>query len=435
MTPDEAERWLDGISGLGWKLTLDRVVEALERLGEPQRAFSAVHVAGTNGKGSCCAFAEAMLLAAGLPTGRFTSPHVIRLQERVRIGGEDVDRESLARWLTAVRVAVRDDLPITYFEAMTAAGFLGFARSGVRWAAVEVGLGGRLDATKTCVPAVSVITTVGRDHTKVLGTTPSAIAGEKAGILRPGVPVVTGADGEALATIEQRAAEVGAPLRVLGRDVHLRRRDGAWDYEGPTWRLTGLTPSLEGPHQGHNAACALAAAELLAESGAPLTPEHAREGLARARIPGRFERVGRAEGGAELVVDCAHNVDGARALAATVREALDGRRLHLVYGALVDKDMEGALAVLAPLADRASGVTVEAGRRTRPAGEVAETLSRLLGREAPGLDDPVEAVRRALGEAGEGDVVLVAGSVYLAGTVLGAVEAGELPSLAAAMLG
>ena len=133
MTPDEALRWLDDISGLGWKLTLDRVEQALVRLGSPQRAFSAVHVAGTNGKGSCCAVVEATLLAAGLPTGRMTSPHVCRLEERVRIGGRDADPVALARWLTLVREAASDDLPITYFEAMTAAGYVGFAERGVPW--------------------------------------------------------------------------------------------------------------------------------------------------------------------------------------------------------------------------------------------------------------------------------------------------------------
>ena len=427
MTPEEAADWLDRISGLGWRLTLDRVEEALERLGRPQDSFSAVHVAGTNGKGSCCAFVEAALLAAGLPTGRFTSPHVCRVEERVRVGGRDLDPHDLALCLTRVREAAADDLPITYFEAMTAAGYLAFADGGVTLAAVEVGLGGRLDATRTCVPAVSVITSVGLDHTNVLGDTPALIAGEKAGILRPGVPAVTGATGEALAAIERRAAEVGAPLRVLGRDVRLSRgADGGWTYEGPSWTLRGWSTSLEGGHQAHNAACALAAVELLAGSGVPVTPAHARLGLARAAIRGRFERVPSPAEGPELIVDCAHNADGAAALAALVREALPGRRLHLVFGALADKALQAEVDTLAPLAARVTAVTVEAGRRTRSAAEVADALGRASAAPVDAIDDPVEAVRAALAAAAPADVVLVAGSVYLAGAVLAASDAGAL---------
>ncbi len=408
MTPEQAHAWLDSITGRGWKLELDRIGAALSRLGDPQDDWRAVHVAGTNGKGSTCAFVEGIVQAASVPTGRFTSPHVVAIEERIRIDGRDRHPTELAALLSEVRTACEAaDLGITYFEAMTAAAFLAFSRAGVRVAAVEVGLGGRLDATRTCRPAVSVITSIGLDHTRLLGDTHALIAAEKAGILRPDVPVVTATYGEALAVIEQRAEEVGAgPVHVLGRDF-------------PPASLPADC-RLPGPHQADNAACAIVACSLL---GVPITDQQLQDGLSRARIRGRLERVPLADSRGELWVDCAHNVEGAAALSAAMEGMRPGRSVHLVYGCLSDKRPAEVLAQLP--ADRLTAVTVQAGPRTRTASDLlAFAADRLAAANA--VDDPTSAVAAALRSCGRGDVVLVAGSVYLAGEVLGAADRGEI---------
>ncbi len=275
---------------------LGRVRTALERLGDPQKRFAAVQIAGTNGKGSTAAMTEAILRGAGLRTGLYTSPHLARFTERIRVAGREVDGERLAALDARV---VATGVPLTYFEIATVLGFLVFAEEAVDAAVLETGLGGRLDAVTAAEPLCTAITSIGIDHTAYLGTTLAQIAREKAGILKPNVPCLLGRlPEEAHREIARRAAEVGAPLRHLGAD-----------FSPPPGPL-----GLGGPHQRDNAAIATALARAVAARlGRPLDDATVAEALAGTSWPGRLERVG-----TDLLLDCAHNAEGARALAAAL---------------------------------------------------------------------------------------------------------------------
>jgi dihydrofolate synthase/folylpolyglutamate synthase len=362
---------------------------AMAALGHPEGAFPAIHVAGTNGKGSTAAMCEAALRAGGLRTGLYTSPHLSRFTERVRLDGAELDGGALAQLVEEVLAC---GVELTFFEVATCAAFLAFARRGVDVAVVECGLGGRLDATNVLVRSqVSIITTISLEHTDVLGATSAAIAREKAGILRPGVPAVIGrVDGEAAAAIAGVATDVGAPLAWLGRDF-------VPDLEAP---------GLLGAHQRDNAAVARAA---LLRLPSPLRPmdEAIARGLRDARWPGRLERLAD-----DLVVDGAHNPEGARALAAALPQLAAGRPVHLVLGVVEDKDARLLAGPLLPLCAHVF-VTSVPSPRALPA---AALLSALGGPRAglTAVADPLAALSAA---RQPGAVTVVAGSLFLVGAV------------------
>jgi dihydrofolate synthase/folylpolyglutamate synthase len=317
MSRSPYERILERLFALrrfGVRPGLGAIEAALERLGHPERAFPAVHVAGTNGKGSTAAICEAILRADGRRVGLYTSPHLSRFTERVRIDGAEISRAEITGFVDEAFAAGPE---LTFFEVVTAAAFLALARAKVEIAVVEVGLGGRLDATNALArPLVSIITNVALDHTEILGETTAAIAAEKAGILRVGVPGVIGlVDPDAAAVIAARGAKVDTPLSWLGRDFAL-----------------GAAPTLLGAHQARNAAIAEAALLRLPEALRPSGSAIAR-GLAEARWPGRLERLTD-----DLIVDGAHNPDGAAALAAALPVLAAGRPIHLVLGTVEEKD-------------------------------------------------------------------------------------------------
>jgi dihydrofolate synthase/folylpolyglutamate synthase len=376
---------------LGVELGLERMRVALARLGDPQRRFAAVQIAGTNGKGSTAAMAEAILRAAGLRTGLFTSPHLSRFTERIRIGEREADGDRLAA--LDARVAATG-VPLTYFEITTALAFLLMAEQGVELAVLETGLGGRLDAVTTCVPAATAITSIALDHTEYLGPSLADIAREKAGVVKPGVPLVVGPlPPEADLVIAGAAAAVGAPLLRWGRDF------------GPA----EAAPALPGPHQRANAAVAAAlVGQALARLGRALPAGAVAAGLSSVRWPGRLEAVA-----PDVLLDCAHNVEGAAALAAALPALAAGRRVVLVASMVRDKDAAGAIAALAPSL-AAFVATRSANARALPAGELAAlAASRLPVTRA--VDDPREALAEARRLAGAGGLVVVAGSIFLVG--------------------
>src|SRR3954471_8257116 len=319
---------LAGVRTLGVELGLDRMRLALARLGDPQTRFAAVQIAGTNGKGSTAAMTEAVLREAGVRTGLYTSPHLARFTERIRIDGREADGDRLAaldRRVAAIGV------PLTYFEIATALAFLAMAEAGVELAVLETGLGGRLDAVTTCVPCATAITSIGLDHTEYLGDTLAAIAREKAGILKPAVPCFVGRlPPEADDEIARAADAVGAPLFRFGRDF------------GPS----PFPAALPGGHQKENAALAVQLARAAGRHlGRPIADRAVERGLERVRWPGRCERVGD-----DLLFDCAHNVDGAGVLAATLPALASGRHVVLLAAIVGDKDADAMMAPLAPAA-------------------------------------------------------------------------------------
>ena len=393
----------------------------LEDLGNPERAFQSIHVAGTNGKGSTCAFLERILRALGWRTGLFTSPHLVDFRERIRIDGRMVAPREISDGLARI-TAVRAGTGRTFFEATFALGALAFAEAKVAVAVLETGLGGRLDSTNVVTPALSVITPIGLDHQDMLGDTLEAIAFEKAGILKPGIPaLVARQEPAALRVIEARAREVGAPLHHVD-DLARVEPFASLGADGTevTFAAEGLDVSrariaLLGRHQLDNAALALAAAGLF--DGA-LTPVAAADGLAQARWPGRLER---APGTPRLFWDGAHNPQGAAALREAWREALGDRPATLVLGLSADKDAPALLAALAGPWPRVVAVAAQSPRALPAAGVARAVRGAWPGVEVDETDSVAAGVARALSE-GEG-LVLACGSLFVVGEAMAAVHA------------
>lgn len=424
MAARSAAAILAELEPLGVRLGLDTFRRLLAALGSPERATPAALVAGTNGKGSVAALLDAIAGAAGVRAGLYTSPHLTSFGERIRVEGEPIADPVLASHLETTLAAARAAglAPPTVFEALTATAFLHFAAERVELAILEVGLGGRLDATNAAEPILSVVTRIGFDHRAELGETLTAIAGEKAGILRGGVPAVVAAQPyEADAALAAAVASVGARLHRVedessiesaewrGLDGHrLRLRTSNATYD--------LDLALAGEHQLENAATAVRAAELLAERFPAIDAAAIARGVAAARWPGRLEAFHVAVTGATVLLDAAHNPDGCAALARFLARL--GRPYDLLFGCLADKE---PAAMLPPLAASARRVVL-----TRPASPRAlapERLAPLAGPAPCEIDDvPRSALARAL--AGGGDLVVVAGSIYLIGELRQALLAG-----------
>jgi dihydrofolate synthase/folylpolyglutamate synthase len=375
---------------------LERMERALDALGHPERRQPVLHVGGTNGKGSTCAMAAAALGEAGLAVGLYTSPHLVRFNERIAVRGEPIADAALAAAVDDVRRACPwheaggEGDRLTYFEFATLAGLVHFARAGVDVAVVEVGLGGRFDATNAIRPAATAVARIGLDHTQLLGDTIEQIAFEKAGIFKAGIPAVVHAHQPpgALETLRAEALRRGAPFSVA---------PAAW--EGPV--------ALRGPHQRGNAALAAAAVRALRPAGLPVTEEAIARGIARARWPGRLEEVG------GVLLDGAHNPDGAAALAAALPALHPGAPVELVFGVLSDKDHAGMLRALAPVARRLHLVAPASPRARAPAALVADV--RAAGGNADVHPDLAAALACARAAAADGAVICVAGSLYLVG--------------------
>lgn len=398
-------------------LTLERVERLCAALGHPEQALPPViHVAGTNGKGSTQAMIRAGLEAAGARVHAYTSPHLVRFHERIRLAGALIPEPALAALLEECEAA-NGGAGITFFEITTVAAFLGFARSPADWTLLEVGLGGRLDATNVVQrPRLTVITPVSFDHEAYLGTTIAAIAGEKAGILKPGVPCVVGPQtDEGLAVIEARAARLGAPLIVHGQHWHAAEERGRMIFQDERGLLDLPRPNLPGPHQIANAGAAVAALRALGFG------EGACEAaVTRADWPARMQRLTRgplaaAAPGAELWLDGGHNPAAGEAIAATLA-GMPPRPTHLVCGMLNTKDVGGFLRPLAPHAARLHAVSIPEAQATLPA-ETTAAAARAAGLPAVTAASVAEAVAAIAAEAPAARIV-ICGSLYLAGSVL-----------------
>lgn len=379
------------------KLGLDRIRAILAALDNPQHAYRVVHVAGTNGKGSVCALIDAGLRSAGVRSGMFTSPHLIEPTERIQVDGMPVSREAFERAFNVVREAVP---PQTYFETVTAMAFWLFREMGVETAVVEVGLGGRLDATNIVEPALTVITSIDFDHEMYLGNTIEEIAAEKAGILKLGVPAVFARQRpEATQVLEARAAELG--IRVT-RAEEFEIRDLEVTALGS--RFSGITCPLAGEHQVDNA---ITAAQALRALGVPP------QGMQEARWPGRLEHVAP---NPDVILDGAHNPAGARALAAYLRRFYGGRRIWMIFGAMRDKAVSEVGRILFDVADEL--VFTAPGASVAPRAMPPQALLEMAGR---GHTEPTiqAALEHTLQRASADDVIVITGSLYLVGEARG----------------
>jgi len=415
--------WL-GHEGRSLKWDLNNVRAVLERLRHPERRFASVHIAGTNGKGSVAAMVESILRAAGHRTGLYTSPHLERINERIAVGGQPVDDAEFAAAFTAVTEAIEalladGALPNhpSFFETLTAMAFWHFAQAGVELAVLEVGMGGRLDATNVVTPEVAVITSIDFDHERYLGHSIEQIAGEKAGIIKPGVPVVNAAEHpRARPVVAARAAELGAPVVDVDTDYwaeDMKPSDfGCYEFVASAtdgFRLP-LVCSLRGVFQVRNAVTAVAAARELSRRGLPIPAEAVATGIAAANWPGRLELVKRQP---LVILDGAHNPAGARQVLQFWDEHLAGRRIHLIYGTVREKAVSEIAELLFPPA--ASVTLTEPATPRAASAESLLRLARSLNSNVRVERSPARALELVAEAAAREDVVFVAGSLFLVG--------------------
>ncbi len=407
-------------------LSLGRIEALLAKLGRPQdRLPPVIHVSGTNGKGSVLAFCRAAFEAAGISVHQYVSPHLVRFNERIVLNGRPVGDRTLVEILEAADRA-NDGAPITFFEITTAAAFKAFAETPADLLLLETGLGGRLDATNVVGrPAATGIVSIGLDHQGYLGDTVEAVAAEKAGILRAGVPAVIGdLPPAALGVVERAAAEAGAPLLECGEAwrfeaAAVESGESAWSYTGPGRACRLPVPTLPGAHQTANAAFAVALAD--AAGVARLEDRHWAQAMRSVDWPGRLQRVGggalaaRLRPGQQLWLDGAHNPPAARALADWVQAQT--RPVHAVLGLLETKDPAGVLATLAPACASLTAVPIS-GHRCFPAEELAAQARACGTSETAAAPDLAHALGLAAARAAEGDIILICGSLYLVGQAL-----------------
>lgn len=394
-------------------LRLERVRRALDLFDHPEKRYQAFHIAGTNGKGSTAAMIHSILSAQGYRAGLYTSPHLVSFTERIRINDREISPAEVVELAASIRKRLaRNGAALTFFEFVTLMALVYFVEKQIDVAVVEVGLGGRLDATNVVRPAVSVITSIAMDHEAYLGNDLASIAGEKGGIIKKRIPVVVGAvPSEAEEVLRNLAAANRSPCYFSGQDFGCAiKANGRFDYAGPQWRWEELSLALEGEFQRRNASVALASLEF-ARASFPVAEAAVRVGLERVSWPGRLETI---LDRPRVVLDGAHNVEGANALTAELRTLSKERRVRLVFGAMHDKDWRSMLRELTSVAERVVLTRIAMPRSAEPKA-LAEAIS---GRAAVQIiEDPVQAVRFALEESSEEDIVVVAGSLYLLGEV------------------
>jgi dihydrofolate synthase/folylpolyglutamate synthase len=408
MTYQDILKHIYGLGRFGIKPGLERTRTLLEALSNPQDGLRVIHVAGTNGKGSTAAFLSAILTAAGHQVGLFTSPHLITFQERIRISGREIHEQDVVS--LAERVLTVAPPGTTFFEIVTAMSYLYFAEQGVGPAIMEVGMGGRLDATNVAEGILSLISPIALDHCEYLGNSIARIAREKAGIIKAGHPVVIASQHpDAQKTIARRCARLGSRVFQDGRDFTATWKTGGLAYQGIHWNMEGLRPGIPGRYQTTNAALALCASELLDQQGLAVSEEAARKGIEQAFWPGRMEMF---PGPPRIILDGAHNPAGAEALAEALAD-IPRESLILVVGMVGDKDVNGILAPLLPHVDRIIAVC-PAVPRGLPSVELAERCGA-LGHRAIDAGDVTSGLKIAFSSASDNDLVLVCGSLFTVG--------------------
>lgn len=431
MTYEQATEYLDSLIKFGIKFGLERITALAHAFGNPHRQLRVIHVGGTNGKGSTATFVASILSEAGYRTALYLSPYVHDLRERIQISGRMIPREDFADLVSEIQ-PIADDIaetelgPVTEFEVKTMVAYLYFARQQVDFAVLEVGMGGRFDATNIVDPLVAVITNVGLDHTDRLGDTVEKIAFEKSGIIKTGGVLVTAAENEAawrviLGRAREEGAEVWRVMRSQAKkpdspsgDVQVRytSKGDHFSFHGAETHLLGIRPGLVGRFQHTNAATAIAAIVALKKYEVRVSPQAILAGVANAYIPGRLEVL---RDKPKLIIDGAHNPDAARILAAALRESFSYERMILVVGMLSTHPARDFLSQIAPMASRVIA-TQSQWHLASPAQELAQE-AREFCEDVEAVPTVREAVERALQSAGENDLVLVTGSFYTIGEV------------------
>jgi dihydrofolate synthase/folylpolyglutamate synthase len=410
------------------KFDLGRMRVFMDALGNPQMDYPILHVAGTKGKGSTAALCANALKVAGYQTGLYTSPHLEDYTERIQLNGKAIAHAELVDLVEYIKPYVSRIPALTTFEITSALAFIFFSRQQADVMVAEVGLGGRLDATNIITPVISIITSLSMDHMNVLGNSLAEIAGEKCGIIKPGIPVVSSPQQpEALAVIEAYAQKMGSPLILIGRDVHYepvahsldmqsmkiwqeKTKEGARDGGQAAHEVFEMP--LLGAHQMDNAATAYAALELCNQIALPVPLEAIQEGFRSVEWPGRFEIISKKP---FIVIDSAHNIDSASRLRQTLDDYLPGNTVQLIFGASEDKDVGGILKELAPRVSKVYATRSEHPRALDP--QLIAGQCRILKLDVIVLDNVETSLERACQETGEGSVILATGSIFIAAAV------------------
>ena len=394
-------------------LRLERMERALALFDHPERRFAALHIAGTNGKGSTAAMVQRVLSLAGYRTALYTSPHLVSFTERMRVGENEITEAEVIALADEVRRRCDGTaVPLTFFEFVTVMAFIYFARQKIDLAVVEVGLGGRLDATNVLTPLVAAITTISKDHEAYLGPDELSIAREKGGIIKPGVPVVCGKVSAAVTRLLKSIAfERGSVAYFLGEDFRFSlKNEGLFDYTGIKQHYANLAVGLRGRHQRANASVSLAILELVQERF-PVDEKSLRAGLATVRWPGRLEVMLERP---TVILDGAHNSEGVHALVDELQTLRQGRRIKLLFAAMADKEWELMLGVLAKVVDEVIFTRVKIERSADPQ-QLADKLKAAIPQRV--FDDSRLGLQTLLDESQADDLVVVAGSLYLLGEV------------------
>ncbi|MEE4312199.1 MAG: folylpolyglutamate synthase/dihydrofolate synthase family protein [candidate division KSB1 bacterium] len=418
MKRDEAITYLYELSSLGWKLGLDKVRRMLADLGNPHEKYKSIHVAGTNGKGSTSSIAEAILRESGYVTGLFTSPHLINVNERIRINGVELEMDALIEYIHRLKPYI-DKYKCTFFEAMTAIGFLAFAEHNIDVAIVEVGLGGRLDATNVINPSVAIITDIEHDHTNLLGRSRKLIAAEKGGIIKKNLKVLTASRyRDVLKTLREICLEQNAELIRLHKLVNientvLKPEYNSFDLIYPDEEFRELKLALIGAHQIQNASLAITAVRELRDELTKIDRDAIYRALGSVRWPGRLEVLADAP---VTVVDVAHNPDAIRKTLEAVKQIFTYRRLIVLIGIVKKKNYRAMLKELSRDADMMVAVKPDTHRALNPVA--ISKRARELNIPVKTFDTTAEGLEYALGSSGSNDLVLGVGSHYTVGEIL-----------------
>ena len=417
--------YLCSLQKFGMIFGLAQITKILNAVGNPHEEIQAIHIGGTNGKGSTAAMMASILQRGGYRVGLYTSPHLTRFTERIQVNGVEIEERDVAALTEEMRERIEGSgvtAPFTFFDFTTAMALLYFSRKRVDLAVLEVGLGGRLDSTNVVNPLLSVITNVTRDHEEVLGRSLLTIAGEKAGIVKKGRPFITAAtQPRVLRFFSKICREREAPFYRVGKDVRCDPiGEKNFHYEGLRRKLWSLHLNLPGPHQIINATTALGATEVLEDLGYPVSTEAMIRGLKEVHWPGRLEMV---RSSPRVVLDGAHNPAGAEALREALKNEFHYDRLVLLFGIMKDKDLKSILQTLAPLADRIILSKPHMERASSPAG-LLKALGR-LGARAEMIEDLPAAIERGLALTRPGDLLCITGSLYTVGEARGYLLRGD----------
>ena len=407
--------YLYGLEKFGMIFGLTQVEKILSAIGNPHKEIQAIHIGGTNGKGSTAAMMSSILQKEGYRVGLYTSPHLIRFTERIKVNGEEIEEEevaALAEWMRKEIEAAGITPPFTFFDFTTAMALYYFKQKLVDLAILEVGLGGRLDSTNVVDPLISIITNIAKDHEEYLGKSVLRIAREKAGIIKKGRPLITAAtQPQVLRLFSKVCEEKASPYLRVGKEFrYVRIEDGDFDYEGLNRKLWGIHLNLKGFHQVINATTALGAMEVLEDQGYRVSTEAMVDGLREVDWPGRMEMVSTSP---RVILDGAHNPAGALVLKESLGKEFQYEHLILVIGIMKDKDIQSMLHLLAPLADHIVLTQPHTDRATTPS-----LLKKALGqneKKAEIAEDLEEAIERGLSLTQKEDLLCITGSLYTVG--------------------